>query len=113
MNLHAANAYQRMQNAQKATREVAFNKDSMDYTGNSDKNMNVGVSFQDFLSHSINKAQAVAHHQEDVSLAASLGRADLNDVVQASNEAELMLQTTVALRDQIINAYKAVLNTPL
>lgn len=41
------------------------------------------------------------------------GAADLTDVVTAVGKAELTLQTVVAVRDKVIQAYQEVLRMPI
>jgi flagellar hook-basal body complex protein FliE len=41
------------------------------------------------------------------------GKADLNDVIVAVNDAEMTLQTVVGLRDRMIQAYQEILRMPI
>ena len=41
------------------------------------------------------------------------GQANLQDVVEAVNAAEITLQTVVAVRDRMINAYQEIIRMPL
>ena len=40
-------------------------------------------------------------------------QADLNDIVTAVNNAEMTLQTVVAIRDRVIQAYQEILRMPI
>jgi flagellar hook-basal body complex protein FliE len=41
------------------------------------------------------------------------GKADIVDVVNAVNQAELTLDTVVAVRDKVVSAYQSILNMPI
>ncbi len=41
------------------------------------------------------------------------GKADVRDVVAAVNNAELTLQTVVAVRDKVVSAYNEILHMPI
>ena len=47
------------------------------------------------------------------SAAAAAGQADLNSVVMAVSEAELTLNTVVAVRDKVMEAYREILRMPI
>ena len=54
----------------------------------------------------------LAHTQyksEKVSAQAIMGKASMTDVVQAVNDAEMTLQTVIAVRDKIIDAYQRIM----
>jgi len=50
---------------------------------------------------------------EQQTTAAAAGKADLNSVVMAVSEAELTLNTVVAVRDKVIEAYREILRMPI
>ena len=50
---------------------------------------------------------------EAMGIAGVAGKADLMDVVQAVGNAELTLQTVVAVRDKMVNAYQELLRMPI
>lgn len=50
---------------------------------------------------------------ESQSAAAIAGKADIREVVAAVNNAEMTLETVVAVRDKVINAYKEILQMPI
>jgi flagellar hook-basal body complex protein FliE len=50
---------------------------------------------------------------EAASLGAVTGKAQLSDVVTAVTNAELTLQTVVAVRDRVIQAYQDILKMPI
>ena len=50
---------------------------------------------------------------EKMSADAVMGKADITDVVQAVTEAEVTLQTMVAVRDKVIGAYQEIMRMPI
>lgn len=50
---------------------------------------------------------------ETESLKAAAGTADINEVVMAVSQAEITLQTVVAVRDRVIQAYQEILRMPI
>jgi flagellar hook-basal body complex protein FliE len=58
-------------------------------------------------------AVKVGQSAENQTAAAAAGKADLNSVVMAVSEAELTLNTVVAVRDKVIEAYREILRMPI
>lgn len=52
-------------------------------------------------------------HSETMSARAVTGDASLPDVVQAVNAADLTINTIVAIRDRMINAYTEIMRMPI
>ncbi len=52
-------------------------------------------------------------HSETMSARAVTGEATLPDVVQAVNAADLTINTVVAIRDRLINAYTEIMRMPM
>lgn len=50
---------------------------------------------------------------ETLTTQAVVGEADLMDVVSAVSNAEVTLQTVVAVRDRVMNAYQEILRMPI
>jgi flagellar hook-basal body complex protein FliE len=55
----------------------------------------------------------VMRHSESMSAKAVTGEANLPDVVQAVNAADLTINTIVAVRDRLINAYTEIMRMPI
>ena len=72
-----------------------------------------GVSFGDMLKSSVQNVVDAQYKNEKVSAAAVTGQASLGDVLQAANEAEIALNTVLALRDRMVQAYEQVMRTPI
>jgi flagellar hook-basal body complex protein FliE len=82
-------------------------KDSVS-SGGEDK-----VSFGALMKAGVESVIETQEKSEAVSAAAVTGKADITDVVKAVNEAELTLQTMVAVRDRIISAYQDIMRMPI
>jgi len=50
---------------------------------------------------------------EAISAQAVAGKADVTDVVTAVNNAEMALDTVVAVRDRVISAYQEIMRMPI
>lgn len=72
-----------------------------------------GVSFGDVLKASLNSAIDAQHQSEKTAAAAIVGKADMTDVLQAVNNAELALNTVLAVRDRVVQAYQEVMRTSI
>lgn len=70
-------------------------------------------SFGDLLKNSARSAIDSIKGGEKASAQAVTGEADLADVVQSISEAELTLQTVVAVRDRVISAYQEIMRMPI
>lgn len=71
------------------------------------------VSFSDFLREKTAESIKTMKAGEQMSAKAVTGEANLTDVVQAVNAAELTLQTVVAVRDRMIGAYQEIMRMPI
>src|SRR5687768_11389826 len=67
-----------------------------------------GVSFGDVLAGAAQKVVDAQKVNEKVSAGAVTGKADLTDVINAANNAEMSLNLFVALRDKMIDAYNTI-----
>lgn len=70
-------------------------------------------SFSDFLDQSANQSISSIKRGESVSIQGMAGKATLNDMVAAVTNAELTLQTVVAVRDKVIGAYQDIMRMPI
>lgn len=71
------------------------------------------VEFGGLVKNAVQAAQDAGLKAEKASLAAAAGRADIVDVVTAVAAAETTLETVIAVRDQVINAYQEILRMPI
>lgn len=71
------------------------------------------VSFSSLMKSGVEKVIETQKTSEKISADAVTGKADITDVVQAVTEAEVTLQTMVAVRDKVINAYQDIMRMPI
>jgi flagellar hook-basal body complex protein FliE len=69
--------------------------------------------FQQALESASSSAIDALKGGETASLEAVTGKAQLTDVVTAVSNAEVTLQTVVAVRDRVIQAYQEILRMPI
>ena len=97
--LSAARAYQ--QAAAQATRNTTGTDGA--------ENMDFGSLVQE----ASRQAGASATQAEGQAMAVAAGQANIVDVVTAIAAAETQLQTVIAVRDQVIQAYQEILRMPI
>ena len=71
------------------------------------------MDFGALVQQAIRQAGASATVAENQALAVAGGQADIVDVVTAIAAAETQLQTVIAVRDQVIQAYQEILRMPI
>ncbi len=69
--------------------------------------------FGDMLQSALKGVVDQGHTAEQQSVAAISGHGDLLDVVSAVSKAELSLQTTIAVRDRVVQAYQDIMRMPI
>jgi len=69
--------------------------------------------FSDFLSGAIKDSIGTIRQGEQAATQQVQGKANLVDVVQSVNAAELTLDTVVAVRDKVVAAYQSIMNMPI
>jgi flagellar hook-basal body complex protein FliE len=72
-----------------------------------------GGNFADMVQGATQSAIDSVQSGEAASVTAAAGKADLSDVVTAVTNAEVTLQTVVAVRDRVIQAYQEILRMPI
>ncbi len=72
-----------------------------------------GESFGDVMAQALSGASYTGRQSEAVSIRAVANQADLNEIVSAVNNAEMTLQTVVAVRDKVIQAYQEIMRMPI
>jgi flagellar hook-basal body complex protein FliE len=72
-----------------------------------------GPSFGDILKQSLQGAIDAQHKSEQVSAASLVGKADMTEVLQAVNNAQLALNTVLAVRDRLVQAYEQIMRTSI
>src|SRR5215471_15519047 len=66
-------------------------------------------SFAGLVNDSLKSAVKTGYEAETLSLKQIAGEADLKDVITAVANAEQTLETVVAVRDKVLNAYNEIL----
>jgi len=69
--------------------------------------------FSNLVQNYLAQAQQTGRTGEQMSILGLQGKADLAQVATAVSEAELTLQTVVAVRDKVIEAYREILRMPM
>jgi flagellar hook-basal body complex protein FliE len=67
------------------------------------------ASFSDFLEEGLDRFVTSQQKAERLSSQAAMGKADINDVILAVQDADVMLNTVVAIRDRVVQAYQDIL----
>ena len=77
------------------------------------KTANSGPSFAEMIGDALESARDAGLAAESKTVAAVKGEANLHDVVAAVSNAEVTLQTVVAVRDRVISAYQEIMRMPI
>ena len=72
-----------------------------------------GGNFSDFLSGAVKESIDTIRQGEQAATAQVQGKANIVDVVNQVNAAELTLDTVVAVRDKVVAAYQSIMNMPI
>jgi flagellar hook-basal body complex protein FliE len=71
------------------------------------------LDFGAMVKDAMNSVASDTAKAEQMAVGSATGKVDLIEVVSAVNEAEMTLQTVVAVRDQVIRAYQDILRMPI
>lgn len=72
-----------------------------------------GPSFADMVKDAVGEVVKTGRTAEAKAIEGVTGKAELVDVVTAITNAELTLQTVVAVRDKVIGAYQEIMKMPI
>ena len=72
-----------------------------------------GAGFSDFLSGAIKDSIGTIRQGEQAATQQVSGKANIVDVVNSVNAAEITLDTVVAVRDKVVAAYQSIMNMPI
>jgi flagellar hook-basal body complex protein FliE len=72
-----------------------------------------GQTFANLVENAADAALQAGHSAERMSTKAVAGSADLSEVVTAVANAEVTLQTVVAVRDRVVQAYQEIMRMPI
>jgi len=70
-------------------------------------------AFSSLVTESLSEVSAATKNVETQSVAALMGKADLVDVATAVQNAEMVVQTVVSVRDKVVAAYNDILKMPI
>src|ERR1700755_2366398 len=73
----------------------------------------VGGGFSDFLADVVKNSVSTMKQGEQMASQQVAGQANIVDVVNSVNAAELTLDTVVAVRDKVVQAYQSIMNMPI
>ena len=91
----------------------AISKLGASATGGAQAAAPAGTGFGDFLTGAIKDAVGNIKAGEQAAGQQVAGKADVVNVVSAVNQAELTLDTVVAVRDKVIQAYQSIMQMPI
>ncbi len=77
------------------------------------RNVPTGKSFESMVSDVADAMLQSGHAAEKATAQAMTGKADINEVVMAVANADIAVQTVVAVRDKVISAYQEILRMPI
>ena len=97
-----------------AYREAAGAVREAGQTGNAVSSSDAGGgSFASMVHDSLSTAKEADMRAEQLSMAQIAGEANMMDVVTAVTNAEHTLETVVAVRDKVLQAYQEILRMPI
>lgn len=70
-------------------------------------------NFGDLVNQAVGNAIETGKASENLSAQALAGKADLREVVTAVTNAEVTMQTALAIRDRVVQAYKDIVSMPI
>jgi flagellar hook-basal body complex protein FliE len=70
-------------------------------------------NFGDLVNQAVQGAIETGKISEEMSAKAIAGKADLREVVTAVTNAEVTMQTALAIRDRVVQAYKDIVSMPI
>ena len=80
---------------------------------NAEQVNNAGNSFGNMVKTAVDDTVAMQKQAEATTIAGIQGKADIQDVVLAVSNAEMALETVVAVRDTAIKAYNTIMQMPI
>ncbi|WP_158916006.1 flagellar hook-basal body complex protein FliE [Caulobacter sp. S45] len=73
----------------------------------------IAPDFGQLVTNAMNDVVSTSRTAEKQMVAQTQGKADIVDVVTAVSSAQSSLETMLAVRDQVIQAYQSVMNMPI
>jgi flagellar hook-basal body complex protein FliE len=72
-----------------------------------------GPSFGELIKAGLDSAITAQRTSEQTSAASLVGKASMTDVLQATNNAEIALNTVLAIRDRVVQAWQEIMRTQI
>lgn len=95
-------------NALSAYKQATTSSASKGLAASSDSSVG---SFSDTLKDFIGDAVDSVKKGEEMAAKGAVGKADMQEVIMAVSDAEMMMSTITAIRDKVISAYQEVIRT--
>lgn len=73
----------------------------------------VGPSFKDLVAEGLDDARSSGYKAEATSVEALANKSELHELVTAVSNAELTVNTVVAVRDRMVSAYQDIIKMPI
>ncbi len=77
------------------------------------RNNDPAQNFGDLVNQAVSNAIETGKVSEEMSAKAIAGTADLREVVTAVTNAEVTMQTALAIRDRVVQAYTDIVSMPI
>lgn len=90
-----------------------FKIDPQGTDGTANQAINITNGFTSSVKETVAKTAEPIRNAEKAVAKSLMKQADISDVVSAVTQAELMLQTIVALRDRLVNVHQEILRMPI
>ncbi len=72
-----------------------------------------GPSFENMVAEGLEKARGTGYKSEAISTESLANKTELHELISSVTNAELTLETVVALRDKMISAYQDIVRMPI
>lgn len=82
---------------------------ALNVTGTQSAGLTEGTDFSSMLGNAMQSAIQTLHTSERTTAKGVVGKADVQEVVQAASDAEVTIHTVTGIRDKILSAYSDVM----
>ncbi len=107
---HASSAYR---DATRVAEKIISETGEGQATPSQISNSGTKTDFSDLLGQSLQSSRDVGYKSEQISTKSIINETSLHELVGAVNNAELTLNTVVAVRDRVISAYQDIVKMPI
>ncbi len=71
------------------------------------------VNFGELVQESLQRSRDIGYNNEAISAKAMANEAELHELITTVSNAELTLNTVIAVRDKVVNAYQEIMRMPI